>query len=363
MLYIGLRPKMTLFTNIKNRIVNFTKRRKIWSLVILVVILIAAYFLRPKPPKPIATEKVESGTITQTVSITGTIAAENMANLSFPFAGKLNYMPFKEGDAVTTGQVVASLNTSDLQANLRQAEQDFTAAKAASERLYDSQGSSTAESFDQRVARTAVDAAQNKAYDNVVKARKAIADAALISPIDGILTHAGAGSVGVNVTVANIWTVMDLSSFEFKMEVDEADIAKVKIGDPVNINLDSYPNDTLNLAVSKIDYATHTTSSGGDAYYVTALITQAQDKYRVGMNGNADIITAKRENVLQVPFSAIQNDNEVLVKKAGGYEITKIKTGIENDTSVEVLSGLNEGDVIASDPTSVGKNLIVKSSN
>jgi len=338
----------------RNNIINFVKNHKMSAGIILVIFLILLFFLRPKPPKPVETTKVTHQNLVQTVSITGVVAAENAANLTFPFAGKIAYLPFNEGDSVAKGQVIASLDPSDLQANLRQAEQDFTAAKAASEKLYNAQGYPTAESFDQKVARTAVDAAQNKAYDNVVKARKAIADSSLIAPFSGVLVREDVKNVGVNVSAGSTWTIIDPSTLEFKMEIDEADIAKISTGQNVNVNLDAFPDETLKLTVTNIDLVTHTTSSGGNAYFVKANMP-VNTKYRIGMNGNADIITGDLHDVLVIPFASVQNDNEVYVKTGNKFKLKKVRLGLENDISAEVLSGLTEGDEIATDPTSVSK--------
>jgi HlyD family secretion protein len=78
------------------------------------------------------------------------------------------------------------------------------------------------------------------------------------------------------------------------------------------------------------------------------------------MNGNADIITAAKYNVLSIQATDIFDNNYVYVKVAKGFVKRKVELGLQNDTQAQVLSGLSEGDTVAIDPTSVPQNLVVK---
>src|SRR6185503_1128563 len=126
--------------------------------------------------------------------------------------------------------------------------------------------------------------------------------------------------------------------------VDEADIAKVKEGQQVEISLDSYPDRTIHLTVDSIDFVTHTTSTGGNAFDVKAHIPSNFDyQYRIGMNGNATITTAKKINIVTIPISSLTEDNKVYVKVGNKYEKRTVKLGLQNDTDTEVIDGLTEG--------------------
>ncbi len=328
------------------------------SLLFLAILIAAGYFLFPKGGPTVLTQAAKTEDVIRTVSVTGNVDSDNTVNLTFQTAGTLDYLGIKVGDTVKKGQLIASLNKDDLWAAFRQAQQDFTAAKAASEQYYSGHTNAT-ESYDEKVQRTALDAAQNKAYDNMVIAQKAIANSNLYSTIDGIVTKADAQSAGVNITVTTTFTITDPTSLNFKMEVDEADIGQVKIGQNVNVSLDSFPNDNLKLIVDKIDFVSHLTSSGGNAFYVKANLPE-NSAYRVGMNGNADIIVGEAKNVLAIPSSSIFDDNYVYVKQRDKFEKKKIRLGLQSDTEAEVKSGLLNGDIVAVDPSSVPSNLIIK---
>ena len=162
----------------------------------------------------------------------------------------------------------------------------------------------------------------------------------LSSPISEIVTKADAKNAGVTAIAGTTgFTVTDPSSLVFRMEVDEADIAKVQEGQQVKVNLDSFPDQTLNLTVQSIDFVTHTTSTGGNAYDVKAAITDPKNlNLRVGMNGNAEIILLKKQNVLVIPLVSIVEDNKVYVKTQKGFLKKTVKLGLQNDTSTDVVS-------------------------
>lgn len=336
---------------------NLITGHKRLSAIIFVVLVILAVIFFPKSQKTVLTETVKKQDVIKTVSVTGNVAAENAANLTFQTPEMLSYVGVKLGDSVVKGQAIASLNQNQLQASLRQAQQDFVAGKAASQQYYDNHTNAT-ESDADKVLRTAIDAAQNKAYDQVIKVQHDIANSTLYAPIAGIITRMDAQTPGVNITPVTTFTITDPSSLNFKMEVDEADIGQVSQGQDVNVSLDAFPDTILKSSVTMIDFVSHTTSSGGNAFYVETTL-RATNNYRVGMNGNADIIVDSRLNVLAISSSSIFNNSDVYVKIGKGFEKRKVTLGLQNDTQAQITSGLSEGETVAIDPTSVPPNLIV----
>lgn len=340
-----------------SKIWKFCLGHKRLSITIFIILLVVGYIISPKSQKQILTETARKQDVVKVVSVTGNVDAQNSANLTFQTAETLSYVGVKLGDYVKKWQLIVSLDQTQLQATLRQAQQDFIAAKAVSERYYSSH--SDTETYDQKVERTAIDDIQNKAYDQILKVQHDIANSSLYAPIDGIVTRMDAQAAGVNITPLTTFTITDPNSLGFKIEVDETDIGQVKIGQDVNISLDAFPNDILKLKISKIDFVSHVTSSGGNAFYVETVLP-GQNNYRVGMSGNADVIIDSKNNVLSIQSSDIFDNNYVYVKTSKGYVKRQLNLGLQNDTQAQVLSGLSEGDTVAIDPASVPQNLIVK---
>ncbi len=344
--------------NILGKVKHLILDHKKISIPLILFIIVIAYFIWPKGSKPVLTETAAYRDVTKSVSVTGNIDSENIANLSFQFGGKLVFLGAKKGDFVKKWQAIASLDTNQLQATYRQSQQDFIAAKAASDQYYDGHKNAT-ESYDEKVKRTALDATQNKAYDQMMKVQQDLNNSTLYAPFDGIVTRMDADTLGINLTAATVFTITDPSALSFKMEVDEADIGHIKLDQQVKLSLDSFPDQNINLTVDKIDFVNHTTSSGGNAYYVKALLPK-NENYRVGMGGNADIIISSKSHALSIQSSDIFDDNYVYVQKNKKFEKRKLQLGLQSDTDVEVLAGLDVGEIVALDPSTVPQNQILK---
>lgn len=342
-------------SNVKSKIrflFNFINSHRKLSVIFFVVVLLLIFVFRPKDKVVILTQEARQGDLVKSLSITGTIKSQSVVNLTFQSGGTVNYLGAKEGESVYVGQAIVSLDKQKLEASFRQAQQDFIAAKAASEQYYSSHTNAT-ESYDEKVKRTALDAAQNKAYDQMIRAQKDLNDSTLYSPIEGVLTKSGVTNTGVNITSTTAFTITNPDYLDFEMDVDEADIGNVRLGQEILINLDSYPNETIKVNVTSIDFVTHTTATGGSAYTVKAnLVTDNKNyKYRVGMNGNAEIILKKVSNTISIPLSSLFDSNKVYVKIGIRYEPRTLTLGLENDTDVEVIKGINPGELVVLDPT------------
>ncbi len=351
--------------NVIKKTFGFIKKRKKWVISIIIVLAILAFIFRPKPPVPPETTTVKQTNLVQTVSVSGTTDAATSVNLTFPVSGKIVYIGAKEGDSVKKYQTIAALDQRTLVANIQNAVKsqqnsqiqfdivnDFNGDRP----LYDT-GLNAAALRQLQTALNTLDQTQIAVTIQKLAQEQAI----LYSPIDGILTHADIQVPGVVATTQTTYTVADPTSMIFKMDVDEADIAKVKVGQLVKIVLDAYPNDTITSPVDKIDFASHETTNGGNAYTVQVkLASDSAHTYRIGINGNADITTAEKDNVLTIPISCIEDDNIIYVQVPKGYEKRHVVLGLENDISVEVISGLKEGDKVVLDPTKVPATEVIK---
>ncbi len=342
----------------------FIKRHKIWSVVIFLCVLLIAFFLRPRPPILPDTQMITKSNLIQSVSVSGSIAADQEANLTFPIAGKLVYMGAKVGDPIKKYQTIALLDQRTLEQNLQNAEAALDNQQITFNNINDANGNRLLNDLS---LSTSAWRQLKQATDTLTQAQIAVKiqeiakeQSVLVSPIDGILTRADIDVPGTQVPITATYSVVDPKSLTFNMDVDEADVAKVAIGQLVKITLDAYPNDMITLPVEKIDFVSHTTSNGGNAFTVkVSLPTDTSYKFRVGMNGNADIVTAEKDNVLTVPLSAIADGGIVYVRVSKGYKKVKIKTGLQNDINAEVVSGLVSGDKVVLDPSKVTAKEII----
>ena len=161
-------------------------------------------------------------------------------------------------------------------------------------------------------------------------------------------------------TVAQI---ADLGKMEIKMEVSEADIGQIKVGDIVEYNVLSNVENKFRAKVSSIDpgpttlsngtYSTTSSSTTKSAvyYYVKMLVNNESGALRIGMTTQNKIIVKEVKDAIQIPLIALKTDEEgnyALLKT--GNEISKkyLKIGIKTGAYAEVIEGLNEGDEVVS---------------
>ena len=342
--------------------IQFVKTHKIISLVVIIALVVILFILKPGREAPITTEKVRRENISQTISITGSVDSSSTANLNFRVSGKLVYLGAKKGDYVYANQTIGALDERTVQKNLEIALIDYSKQRLTFDQaLEKNQNRKPQEALNNDMKRIL----ENNQFDldravkSVELSDLAKQDSVLTTPISGIITRTDVETSGVNVSATTTFTVTDLSSLAFKIDVDQTDIGKVKNGQIVKVILDSYPDETLKLTVDRIDFVSHTTSTGGDAFTVSAKLPIPPDyndyKYRVGINGNAEIITEERKDVLTIPVSSTTEDNKVFIKTKNGYEEKKIKTGILSDTRIEVLNGLSQNDEVVVEPTLISK--------
>lgn len=342
----------------------FVKKHKVWSVILFLSILLLAFLLRPKPPILPDTQTVTKANLVQTVSVSGSIAADQESDLTFPIAGKLVYMGAKVGDSVKQYQTIAVLDQRTLAQNLQNAETALDSQQITFNNINDNNGDRLLNDLS---LSTSAWRQLKQATDTLTQAQIAVTiqqiakeQSVLTSPISGILTRADVDVPGTQVPITAVYSIVDPSSLTFNMDVDEADVAKVAVGQQVKITLDAYPNSIVTLPVAFIDFVSHTTSNGGNAFTVKAsLPTGTSYKFRVGMNGNADIVTAEKDNVLVIPLSAISDGNIVYIQVAKGYKKVHIQTGLQNDINTEVTSGLSQGDKVVLDPSKVPAKQII----
>lgn len=181
-------------------------------------------------------------------------------------------------------------------------------------------------------------------------------DYTITAPIDGtVITkdYKTGDKIDNTKGATTLATIYDLSSLKFDMDVDELDIAKVKVGQEVIITADAVQDKQYVGHVEKINIK-GTSNNGVTTYPVTIRITEFQDLLP-GMNIDAEIILEKVENVIIIPSECINRGNTVFVKGTKeteddeapeGYKTVKVETGLADSSFTEIKSGIKTGDVV-----------------
>lgn len=313
-------------------------------------------------------------------------------------------------DLYTSGYNRSVSNLSGTRANLSQADASFKESKSNYDRnktLFE-KGIISKADWDKAIASYEVaKAAKQNAYFNVQSASATVNEAkdnlgrtTIYAPADGTISmlnvELGERVLGTQqMTGTEILRVANLNNMEVEVDVNENDIVKIKVGDEANVEVDAYLKKQFKGTVTSIS---NSASSALTADQVTNfkvkvrilkesyqdLLEGKPDTYspfRPGMTATVDIITETKSNVLSVPISSVviksdtaavkdivvvdpkdeqkgaapKSDKKfecVFVKVGDKAKIRVIKTGIQDDTNIEVLTGLKKGDVVITGPYS-----------
>ncbi len=315
-------------------------------------------------------------------------------------------------DLYESGVSRSSASLSTARAGLNQAEAQLKEAKAnydRNKRLFD-KGVISRSEWDKIVSAYEVaQAGKQSAYFSMQSAGATVTEArdnlnrtTIYSPVDGTISkldaEPGERVVGTQqMTGTEILRVANLNNMEVEVDVNENDIVKIEIGDEANIEVDAYLKKKFKGVVTSIS---NSASSALTADQVTnfkvkvrilkesyADMTQGKPSnyspFRPGMTATVDIITEKKDNVLSVPISAVvvksdttatkkdivkeleekEKEKEgapvekkyecVFVKVGDKAVLRPITTGIQDDTNIEILSGLKKGDEVITGPYAV----------
>ena len=309
------------------------------------------------------TSSATTGDVSDQVAATGSIAAAHSYALGFGAAPvattststtagsgtwTVSDVKTEVGQAVKAGQVLATASTSDLRSQLEVANTSLLAA-----RIQEKQAKTT---YDDATGTTAIRQAKS-AWLNAVNARRQaetqvttlqdqVKFASLKAPVDGIVTAVnivkGLDSTGTAIT-------LDSAGYQVTADVVESDVSSMTIGQDATISVPAI-NASIQGKVSAIAPTGTTGSDNVVQYPVTVTLTGAPKALRQGMTADITIVTASANNVLTIPSAALRGTTgnyAVQVLGADGKPtITPVTVGLVTNTTAEIKSGLQQGDLV-----------------
>lgn len=336
----------------KSKIFTFLKKR--WKLLLILAVVLVGLWMWQQKSAASSTElnfiEVKRGDIVSSITISGRVDAKEKARLRFAAGGKVVYLGAKEGDQVKKWQSIATIDRAALQKQLQQNLNLYMKERYDFENLQDDIKDQILDTRENRaVAKDQYDL-DNQVL-NVEIQSIAIQNTTLSAPFAGVLTVSPTAVAGVQLSPTDYFEVVNPETLIFRAAIDEIDLHRVSLGQASEIVLDAYEDEIISSNLSYISYVSSESSSGTVFLMEFPLAGADMSKYRLGMNGDAMITLAKKENVLMVPLDAIsERDGKVYIQiKADNKEQVEdreIEIGLESDDEVEVISGLVEGDQI-----------------
>jgi len=386
--------KLRIGENFRSSSTAGRRRRKIvWGLsiisIIVVLVTILAWTGRLSPATPVTVSKVAltfpSRALTE-LNASGYVVAQRKAAVSSKATGRIRKLSVEEGRVVKAGDILAQLENDDLVATLEEGRANLKVAKAAlnnaeaeladAEANYNRNKSLKASGAVSDQAFDAAEARYKKALSSETQARFLIgrAEASLRlaevnleyslirAPFDGVILTKSAdeGEIvapfGASVNArAAVATMADLSSLMVEVDVSEASLEKVRLGQSVEIRLDAFPSDRFPGTVHMIV----PTADRSKATVLTKIkFDRLDSRVLPEMSAKAAFLSRPLGADEQTPFlgmprSAIKALNEKkIVYRVNDARLHQVEVviGREWGDTVEVLSGIQEGDIVVLNP-------------
>ena len=391
------------------------KKAKIATGVVAVAIIASVLAMsaakRGNKAAEVRMESVQKRDLVASVTASGQVRPQTKVDVASDVSGKIMKLSVKEGQMVSAGQFLLQIDQSQPQAAVERSEAQVASARAQlaqqqanleqAQRAYDRSATMKKQNptliADEQVEqlRTALDVnkaqveagkhAVDQATASLNDAKSSLAKTTIYAPMSGRITRLAVeqGETAVpgtfNKDAATLLTISDMSVLETRVKVDETDVARIKVGDSAQVQIDAFPDTTFVGRVTKISNssvkAVTTSSDQAVDYEVTIQLLNAPHDTRPDFSATAKVITDKRTAVLSVPIIALTvRENQAIpnadtavglgkskpTKEIGKKDVEgvfvvgtdnkvtfrAVKVGIAGEKHFEVTSGLKEGEKI-----------------
>lgn len=363
------------------------KRMKKGRMITLVIVIVAMgigvyLFAGVSPALRInwETTKIARNTIANMVTATGTVEPITQVEVGTQVSGIISKIYVDYNSVVKKGQLIAELEKTLLEADLKSKEADLASSKTEYEYqlknytraklLHEKQLVSDTEYESATYQYEKTKSAYEKNQADLVKVRTNLNYAIIYSPVDGVVlsraveegqTVAASFSTPTLFTIAN-----DLTKMQVIADVDEADIGQVEVGQRVDFTVDAYPNDLFEGEVMQVRLEA-TVTSNVVTYEVVINAPNPELKLKPGLTANVTIYTLEKKDILTIPSKALRyvpnqqvlgetieivpmtgeargGQRSVWVKDGLVLREKTVAVGITNGLITEITGGLTDGD-------------------
>jgi HlyD family secretion protein len=358
--------------------------RKTRWLIVLLIVIVAAVALRFTVLKPegvtVRTATVERGVVEETITNTraGTVKVRLRASLSPQMGGLVIELPHREGSRVVAGDLLLRLDDRAQMANLEMARRDVVSARARADEAclaaklaekelvrvtaLHGQGIASEQRLDtldterdrSLAACAAAEAAIELALARVAAAQVQLDFTEVRAPFAGtvaeLTTEVGEWITPAppGVPIPPVVDLLDPGSLYISAPIDEVDAERVRVGQAARATIDSRPDESYAARVSRVaPYVLDELEQNRTVEIEVEFADAAEGKgILAGTSADVEVILDRREDTLRIPSSSVAEGGKVLVVEDGVLVEVVVEVGLENWQVAEVLSGLEEGEVV-----------------
>lgn len=291
---------------------------------------------------PVEVMDVSRGTISAYYSNTATLEAVEEASVVSKVRGIVQEIKVEEGDYVRSGQVIAKIEDDQYRIEAER-------AKATMDRMYNDY-QRNAELFEKELISAEVYENSRFEYESQKSAYE-LAEldyqhTNIKSPISGVVSERLIKIGNMIGTDQQVFQVTDFDPIQATLYVPEHERSKIRVGQRSELTADALPGQLFFGSVERISPTIDPTTG---TFKVTVYMDQGQEELRPGMFGRVKIVYDTRENTRMIPKAAIISEDEIqsvfVIKDSLAYRKV-IRTGYVNGTFIEVIDGLNEGEIV-----------------
>ena len=316
----------------------------------------------------IPTSTVKVANIAEEIVAVGRLRAVFSTELRAEINGRIMKISVTDGEPVKRDQELLRLDQQDILTQIQESDRNIEASKLKAlraKREFDRQKDLKARELvttkDFEETRTTLSLAENEAAIYEARAanlRDKLTKTVLRAPHDGtlLLRDLTEGQLITSAAAQNGGTLLgevaDLSALMVRTNINEIDVARLKVADVARVRVDSLRNMMLNGEIKRI--ATVATESVGDrtrVFPVDVVVDETDPRLRPGMSATVMFTLAHVENVPAVPLSAVFSNADsvryVFVQKGESFEVRGIDIGIVDTRRVQIIAGLAVGEAVA----------------
>jgi RND family efflux transporter MFP subunit len=356
--------------HIMSMITKLLKNKLVWA-ALSVAVLIIVFVISGKKPVTVKVVDLKAGELRVIVNATttSTIKSETEVTLSAQRTGRVIQLPVKEGDIVRSGALIArldlteeSVQTENVLAQSKATYEESTKNLRRTEDLFN-KGMIAQQDLDAVRRLYEVARSQYEAAGNDLKVKN---DYSVIrAPFDGVISKKFSEVGELLLPGKQIVTIVNPDKIYVLATIDEVDVGRLILGQPVTITVDAFPGEKFPGTVRRISPIV----SGGKLETRTADVwiyfDKKQNRIKPGMSADVEILVTTLENVLSVPSQAVierEGKKQVFVfsgkdLKSGDTGVARLRPveiGETNWSYTQITKGLNAGDYVITTPESEG---------
>ena len=288
---------------------------------------------------PVTVAEPTMETVTQDFELSGDFVPDHQLNFVSEASGRVNKLNVQNGDYVTQGKVIATLDNEQIRIDLALAKTTLDKAKSDLSK-YEKMANSGAVNK-QQVEEMRMNVSTSESRVQTLK--RSLRLTSIVAPISGVVSNLSIEKGSYLAPGTKIADIVDIKTLKMSVKLLDVQVVRVKSGQSVNIVPDLYPNTTISGKVASIS-----PQADGSKKFDTEIrfTNPSKTPLKSGMTGQVNFTFGGTKEALTLPIKCLVGsikDPKVFVIQGGVAKLVKIQVGSVDDDKIEIVSGISKG--------------------